>query len=679
MKLDKKKLNDFLIKVLNDIYETNTFLENTNESTKKTYQIFSPELKTAVNLNFDIFSPDSENFLESMTNIVEFVEDEKDFDAILFINYIETNDEVEKFIDEIGNSSKLEIDFWNGPIVNNYLKIYERYLNTNKSSSKKLPYFITAVNDTKSIKSGVFKETNSLLDNIFFKNNNQICVLFSPIAGSGKTMAAIDYSVKHKKKFDHVAYVKIQEDFRIDFINSFINSELKFEYNISNNIFSSYNNLLEILKEVEGTNLLIIDSIDSVQHIAIIKEIEKNTGWKILITSESKLAGLKNIDLKIPSKNDIVEILTAYTSEENAQKTANLLEETDNNLFLANFIGKQIKYHKSLTFNKLQQVFDEKEKKVHHLNKYINPNISIKSANIHKRLLKYLMALYEYQVQDFTNEQKQILTNLICLPDYNFSFREIQNILQVTKKETDNFVNNILELHMSGWIEVNNNLISVNQSIRNILHKKLKPDARSISKMIDFVNKKITFEENNADFFKYIPYALHIMKSITTATDAIIDLNENLGEVMNQLGYYEKASYYFNFAGEILENIFDLRNPSEFDIQRLPALFIMAKDYEKALYYGQNNLEYMTQKYGNNSKELADAYKIMALIYQSIEDFGNAIYHIDYALDIYEQLFDKTHPSRQSAIEIHEELSIQHEANETISNFKTFVDNFFKE
>ena len=159
MELNEKKLNTFLIKVLNDIYETNTFLENTNSKTKKTFQIISSDLKTAVNLDFDIFDTNTDDIIDNMSKIIEDVEDEKDFESILLINYVDSSAEISNFIDIANEKTKLEVDFWDVETINSYLKTYERFLFEKKIAVKKLPFLITDTQNSKNVESSIFTAT----------------------------------------------------------------------------------------------------------------------------------------------------------------------------------------------------------------------------------------------------------------------------------------------------------------------------------------------------------------------------------------------------------------------------------------------------------------------------------------------------------------------------------------
>ena len=675
MIINLKKITIFLIKILNDIYKTKSFEKNEDTKTKNIFQIFSTEKKIAV--NYFSSKNNSQDILYNFSEVIKNIENNKKFNTILFVNYIETTSEISDFIDNANKNTKLKIIFWDKNILNKYLKIYNNYLPNENYLSQEIPYSITPTFKSQNTNSSIFKTTFLRLNDFFFKKEKDICVIFSSIYGTGKTSLANDYASKNTDIFNHTAYIKIHNDFRIDFINGFTNSVLKFQYDKSNDFFANYNKLLEDLKKINGQNLLIIDSIKTVQHIAIIKNIAKKIGWKILIISETKLIDFNNIEIQTPSKPDIFDILKTYISDKNAEIIANILQKTENNLFLTHFIGKQLKSQKKLSIKKIQQIFLDKDEKVHYLNKYINAKISIKNANLQKRIYKYVLGIYEYQVQNFSRSQKNILTNLICLPLSYFAFDDLEKLLQITDKKKDNFVNDLLELKEHGWIEIIDNSIFINQTIKHILHKKLKPDSRSITKVLEIVNSKLeNYEETN--FLKYIPIGLSIISNITIASESIINLSEFLGKVMNFLAFNEKAANHYNFAGEILENLFNFDNPNDSDLQRLSSLFLLANDFEKALYYGQSNAEFMIQKYGNNSEQTADAYRILSIIHQYLEDIDNAIYYIDYALDIYEQLFNKKHPSRQIATEIHTNLSKLYKSKESFNSQKKFIDNFFK-
>ena len=106
--------------------------------------------------------------------------------------------------------------------------------------------------------------------------------------------------------------------------------------------------------------------------------------------------------------------------------------------------------NKKLKINSLIKSIQTKDKKIYHFSKYISPDLSAKIAAKQKTLLKYIMAVYEVQVKDLSDIQKEILSVLAVLPQLNITFSELTEFLEISDKETDNFINELLKLHQLG-------------------------------------------------------------------------------------------------------------------------------------------------------------------------------------------------------------------------------------
>ncbi len=678
MEINKKKINDFLLNLLNDVYETNSFVQNNSKDTKNLYQIYSDELKTAVNVSFDFLDSDIEDDLEIISLVTDKIQNLKTFESVLFVNYLDEEERIQNFIDELNKKTKLEIDFWDTYTVSSYLADFPKFLEQEDFSSKKLPFFLTKTTENKKNNDKLFDETHHNLNTFFKEGKKNICVLYNHLNGSGKTSAAIDFALKSKKIFSHSAYIKIRNDFRFDFIHNFINSEINFKYNNALNIYGNFKNLIATLNKIIGDKLLIFDSITNIEQIAIVKDLAQYSDFKIIIISQITIPDFFNVELKNFDKKAIQEIFKENLPDYKTDILSDVIEKCGNSPQLAHFIIKQINYHKKLTPEYVKELFVEKETKVHQFGKYINNELPQNWIITQKNIFKLIMALYENQVKDFTQNQKNLLTNLVCLPDLQYKINDLLEFLNIPNNKTDTIINELFELYNSGWIEVCDNNISVSKNILAILDKKLKPDTKSITNLLTFVNSKTYNQQITEESFNFLPFAFMLISNLQTADEVYVDLCENVANILNLMGYSEKSGFYYNLASDILEAIIEIRDINDYDFERLSNLNILGNDMEKALYYAQNNLEYKITKFGSKSVEAADAYKIMAIIYQNLEDYTKAIYYIEFALDIYEEFYPKDYPARQNAIKIHDKLSELESFNEAHINLNKFIDAFFK-
>ncbi len=677
MELNKKKYREYLVNLLNLVFDTNSFSANNNKKNMHLYQIKSDNLSCAVNINFDIIDFDSKNYLKNITEIIKKIDKDNNFEHLIFITYSDFGDELYEFYSFVDKNFNLEVDIWDKDSLNSRFNSYLIEEDEDTFDPQDFPYALNSFPEISNSDLFFPKQTFNEIDNVFFNKKSQICVLFSDMISSGKTNAVTKYAFSRKNKFNHIAYVKIHNDLKIDFINSFTNdSKLEFTYNNNFNLYKNYFDLLTLLNLFDQqANLLIIEDVLTISEIAIIQEIAKATKFKILISSIARLQNFYNVKLKHPENKQLLNILNKNIPQADYQIIEDVFKPIDNNLLFADFLGKQVKSNKKLKLDKLVKNIKAKEKKVYRLGKYILPGLDRQTVSKHQLLLKDIMAVYEMQVKDFTKAQKQILKLISVLPQIKITFKDLMFFLNVKDDETDDFVNELINLQKKAWIETSKKNIFISDSVKKILHKKLKPNATSLSETLKKINQTL----NEKPVIRNVIIAESVIHNLNSASEITVDILEKLSNFYSEIGYLDKIEYYADIAAKIFEKILEFKEPDFDDLKRLIMLYRSSKDFEKALYYSQNIHTLTIMKYGEDSLQAAETAIYMAINLKDLHDYYNAISYIDDALDILEQFYEPQEEPLELAIEIHEQLSDLIENEEEKNNYNKFMQNFFKD
>lgn len=671
MEINKEKLDNFISKLLNEVYETNTFKVNTEKNKKQYYNFFSNELKTAVLLNVNLQETTEEQILE-IGEIIENIDKSKKFENLLIINYVKNDEIIYKFVEFIQDKLRIEIDIWDSKTISLYMKQYEHLLNIQPKYATNPDKEINYIPKFKNIEPDLFEENAKKLDIIL--NSESTLAYINNIYGGGKTAFAHYYI--STREFSHCAYINITSDFRIDFISAFINSKLKFDYNNSLNIFKNFNEILDVLNKIEGENVMIIDYNLNLNQFSVFNSIIKKTNWKIIVLTSIKLSNNPAIlQLSYPSQT-FAKITTKKFNDTTYLSLFPYLKATNFNLSFYTLIIKQLKTNKNITVEKLVSAFKEKDKKIHSFSSYLNFGTLSEDNNEYINTLKYITAIYELNTKELNAFQKNILGLLVCFPNFNLTSKEIALFILIHESKIEYLFDTLLDLEKTGWININNNKISVSTPISIVLHKKLKSSATKYIDLLDDFHDKIIGNEDYNLVFYTIPYAISFLKNISNQNISMSYLAEVLADELMEIGYDNLGLNYFKFATNILEAGLASYNPKEEDLIRMPLLYRLSKDYDKAINFSFYTLDFALYNFEENKELHGKIYQILAILHSDIEDYDNAIFYIENALDIFEEICDINDDIFLYTKDIHLDISNKMKEQTHIVNFNKFIEIF---
>ncbi len=670
MKLTKE-LKEIILEALENIY-----FDTFKEDEEKNFDWISDDNAIAIKILKEINKnttnfPLTDNQIAELFDIIENAK-QRGFEETIIIY----SDFLGKFRDILQtifeSADYMSVEIWDLETLAEY------YYDATEDADDTL-YFEKKLTNITPFKTDInFSKTFNEIDKIFFKKNQNICVLFNEIIAAGKTTAAIEYA-KTSEKFDHIAYINIISDFRIDFIRAFANDsqdENFFNFDTSTNFYTNFYHLIAQLEKLDGTNLLIIDNITKKEQIALINTILRRTDLKILLVSEFKFFGFPIIELPEVSRKFI------YKKLKNIDEKFidEIFDKIGNNLFFANFLDKQLQTDKSLSINTLKEKFLSKEKRIYHLNDLINNDISKPAFEKNKLLLKYVMVFFENYVKKLTPQQSYILFNLAVLPSDYYFIHELEGLLRIDSSEHSNFIDDLLDLKLKGWIEIIENKIYFPRPLKLVTQKKLKPKASNIRNLLKEITAKINSTPQSRHYFlKILSSSIYIINNIYGISTALIDAVEETAMVLDSYGYEDTSKFYYNIAGLMAEDYFNNKALKLKDITKIAFLYQNADNFEKSLFYMTLRADEIERIHGDTSLEYGFALYSIALVYDKLNDYDSAIFYIEEATSIVEKILDEDDPALKEIIDTHILLSKKISERRTSVASKKFIKKFFKQ
>ncbi|MEA3452103.1 MAG: hypothetical protein U9Q83_09410, partial [Bacteroidota bacterium] len=539
------------------MYHSKSFFEKIDE--QDMFQIISEDLSVGVKLFYNTFELEPSSIIEMVLESVNEIEKVNTYsEKIIIIDY-DLRGIIDYLFDIIEDSYGTDFQIWD-------INVLQKHFDKIKDEKSKITvikknhdFELTKFPVSKTFNNNVFAKTFDLIDREFFINQNSICVLHKEIFGCGKTNTAVEYAFARKNKFKYIVYISIKNDFRVDFMNSFFHSSLFSSsnsfYNFDDNVYFNFYKLVDIISAIESEILFVVDGVNRNTDVAIIKDLFNELKHKLLIVSSTKLVEFPNVELFISKKKTAIEFFESYVAKFNKSEFEEIFEKLDYNLFLINFIGKFLKNNNTINFRDVYKAIKLKESKIYHLVKYMPENLSSKGETVNRGLFKSVMAVYEIQIINFTSFQKNILTILSVFSNTSFSLNELQNLMQIPNKKVDSFIDSILDLHNQGWIFVEKNTIFVNEIVRAVLHKKLKPKTKDLKNVINYIINELITNEISIDTIRFWNYSITLLDNIMSISISLSKLAEVIASISNEFGYWKLSIEQYDMALYIYESI----------------------------------------------------------------------------------------------------------------------------
>ncbi len=649
------KNTQIILDVLNKFFKSENFDLAPFEVRSKNSDFFSEKQQTFITIidNYKTLEKVLQEIKKTITALSG-----KPIKRLYIITNVEQDEIIDAYIKFLKEKFNPEFD-----IKIFYEDFYSKFIETYKdlrSSNElldKLPKKLTPVPISKSY--NVFG-VDELLQQIHstLEKQNKINI-YTQYPCLGKTTLGLSYVAKYEDDYDHIAYVPFMTDIEMSFITPFMRG-MNFKIDERVSLDENYENLVRILSKIEGKNLLILDNVvisfDKLSFFARLTYLEDDLkNWKIILLSNAPLDGYNDLELPFPDTQQAKKIFKFfYKKEKNNELIENFLRKVNNNPALIHLFAKNLSTTPDLSLTKLLELLESYETKIYRFANYLK----FFNDKIKTRIsfwLKYVLAIFEYQLPNFSDLQKRILTFFAAMPLKPYDIETLKEIMNIPEDQTDEFGNAIIDLISQGWLDSDRDGIYTYSLIAVILHKKLKPTVKKVGSYIEFLYRKLS----NTDINKTLPYVSDAQILLSTIYDInrqVAFLTVKIAETLEALDAFGYKDYYY-LAADYLAKIYSEGNMNEEISELIAHLFFKAEVYENAIYFADMTVKIIRSKNDYDPLHLADALMTLTYMYNHLKKYKLALITIEQALDIYTEYLKANDQKLLEARKLHEEIS----------------------
>ncbi len=672
--MQNKRFLQHLADVLNKVFKTESF-ELTSRSM---VHIYSPEL--GIGVNSIVGDPHhlgemsiSDLFSRIEMAVKELKKPSLPLERLIIISTNNEEDLITNFIDFLRQREDIKpaIEFWGWETIQKIFQHFPVQLSDvpNVGDEQYLNFVPTAniyqLFGIEKILIQIDEAVDSSLTPV---------VIHNPLSGTGKTAILLAYAFHYdyQKKFDHYGFVGVTGNLKLSFVTSF-NGQIGFSYNPLVSLEENLSRLIEMLNKVEGRNLLLVDGIDDVEQSVDLMRIAYKLRWKVLVTSRFRIYSFENIYLPYPEPEDAVKIFTYYFKDlEVSESVTGLLDKISYHPFMTVFLARFLSHYVDrLSVNDLLKMLEDRDSRVYHLGDYLDRRLS-KNQILHMRsLLKYIMAIFDYQARDFTQLEKQILLIASVLPDRFTTFTVLGQIMGV--EDDDGFADTVLMILSKGWLEADKDKFRVPRLVRAVLHKKFKPSPVKLRRYIEFLFSRLS--QPTSEAMMWMDYASALVHQIVKLNIDVANIALLLAQHFDNLGEEKNAVENYEYAGYIIEQIYN-ETADEALLDPLANVWARVGRTERALFYAEQILRTLENEQ-EQSEELVFWYQFIASLYLRLDNFEKAISYADNALDMATMIFEKDDPRLFEIEEFHRQLSQEFNKSFINNEKKQWLRRFF--
>ena len=471
------------------------------------------------------------------------------------------------------------------------------------------------------------------------------------MGGIGKTTLAYAYvnDDTYTKHYNHIAWVTVIDNIKDDLTNQLSNGDTGFTYNPGEDVDANLKHLCDVMRHLDGDNLLVIDNANDSEDILNNKNTIETFGWKVLFTSRAKPAGTTIIPVEELDSDDAKELFCRfYKREIDNELLTKLLARIEYHTLLTELLAKAANKNKRLDIAALYDMVESEGIKAPSLGGKIPIGKHADQREIEKeqKLYNYILAIFD--LGDLSKDEEEYLRYFSVLPSTTIAANDLFDFFKIEEGNETTFYDVLDELVKKGWLQEIKNSYKIHPLIQTVGREKLKPDAKNCSILIHAFSWKLYTEpgDNPLDRTIFIPYAESILSFIEEDDKGVATLAHVFSNILTSLGSDRKALEYELKVLGICEKVLDKDHP---DLgaynNNISLIYLNLGNSKEALEYGLKALEIAQKVLDKDHPNLAQSYDTISLIYQKLGDFKKSLEYGLKALAIREKVLDKDHPS----------------------------------
>jgi tetratricopeptide (TPR) repeat protein len=396
---------------------------------------------------------------------------------------------------------------------------------------------------------------NSKLHNLIQRINTPVVI--TGIGGIGKTTTIQSYYESYKCEYDYSARISFNTSLQNSFIG-FNNKDFIKTLNLSKketNFDEIFIRIKEKLKKLEGSKLLIIDNVNKKltnTELDFLKSLVRSHNWHILLTSRTIINSFEHYPVEVMDSKSAYQIWNLYyqkkLNENEILHLKEILSMIGFNPLLIELLAKTA--NNSLSLN----LFKIKENLINNGLSSFTTTIQPLNSEYDTNLTDYISTIFDFS--DITQVQKEILFQLSALLVAPLTFSDIIFVLQIDINTSSDFENEIIKLSKQGWLNIENDRISMQNSNREVIFYLLNSYIESIHVILDTFGyriAKVVKEKGISvmfEFVKYIPFIESIsnpqlFKIWQKYPETLLSIVNNLAIMYHVIGNTRRANKHY--------------------------------------------------------------------------------------------------------------------------------------
>ncbi len=568
-----------------------------------------------------------------------------------------TNEQVVEFLNVLENKLKEDEDIEEFVISENYKREIFNITNLHLLLHDKLDNIENKLDDlsrqaNKNLEEGQLNNVPSRDESEIIGRGNKLnevkqklnagepVLLLNGMGGVGKTTIAEVFVAKYFADYKHTAWITVKDSFEDALISdSLLIKNLGITNTETKNLLGE---CLVKLNNLPGPNLLIIDNAD-INLKKIKRFLPKAPNWHILITSRNRMKEFNIIDVDFLTEDEAIELFTKFCKRFDNNQIKNIVNLVELHTLTVEVFAKAAEENNwsyETLCNALKENRETNIDDVQHAD--TEPLGKIKT---------YLVRIFN--ASNLTQNQKYILKQFAALPQEYFSIEVLQALLQVEQLDwKENFVHEVKTLYRTGFLMFNEeiNAYKLHAVLNEVVLAELKPTVEDCTFLINSVTNLVSYDHHKDDYtkkFPYIPLGEAVLKVFNNSEHEKIAILQNyLGILLKQAGFYEKAREYLEKALELGAKNFGENHPTVSILySNFGLVYKDLGDYEKAREYLEKALESGIKNFGETHPTVATYYSNLGLVYRDLGDYEKAREYLEKALELGAKNFGENHPT----------------------------------
>ncbi|GEM_PF-6928347 len=297
-------------------------------------------------------------------------------------------------------------------------------------------------------------------------------IVISGIRGIGKTGLIQAYLSGCSHNYDNIIWVSVYGDFKESFVSALKDAdEVRKHGNLDNDTDKAFERILFLLNQIQGNNLIIFDNAwcphQINEFICTFKKI-KDWSWRTVYTTHCAPEKPIPIQINTLSPEEAFLVFKSYYLEEASKKEIDEIEDTFNKEKKQIMeMLKKIKYHTLLIELIAKVDIEDKALNLEHLFDIVKDATAFKSKRLARPVqinpwnpatrklkasertpYKYILAIFKKDMENLSEDEKQVLTLFSALPLKPVPLNEIVDSLDRSKDDVEYLLN-----RLKGWIK----------------------------------------------------------------------------------------------------------------------------------------------------------------------------------------------------------------------------------